>query len=138
MIRLAIAGLALAAWIGAPARRVHAQTPGDPGASHLEQNVPNPFTPPFSSTIVAYQVDHEAHVRLTVYNLLAQEVAVLVDRVEDRGRYVVPWSGLDVNGDPVPAGVYWYKLQVGDQTVGLKQMRVREAGDAAPRTGGTG
>lgn len=64
--------------------------------------------------------------RLTVYNLLAQEVAVLVDQRQGRGLHRVAWDGLDRNGEPVPAGVYWYKLEGGSQTA-LMRLRVRAA-----------
>lgn len=113
------------------ARPAGAQTDSAQSAVELDQNVPNPFTPGFSSTIIAYRVDREASVRLTVYNLLAQEVVTLVDRVQRRGRYVVTWDGLDADGDPVPAGRYWYKLQVGDSRPLLRQMLVLE-GDSPP------
>jgi hypothetical protein len=38
----------------------------------------------------------------------------------------VAWDGLDGNGEPVPAGVYWYKLEAGSQTA-LMRLRVRAA-----------
>lgn len=96
----------------------------------LEQNVPNPFTPGFSSTIIAYRIDRDAPVRLTVHNLLGQEVAVLVDRPQRRGRYVVTWDGLDAEGDPMPTGRYWYRLQVGDARPLLRQLLVLEPVEA--------
>lgn len=92
----------------------------------LEQNFPNPFTPGVSPTIFTYRLEAEGHVRLIVYNLLAQEVAVLVDQRQGRGLHRVAWEGQDHNGEPVPAGVYWYKLEAGDRTA-LKRLRVRES-----------
>ena len=99
----------------------------------LEQNFPNPFTPGVSPTIFTYRLDTEGHVRLIVYNLLAQEVAVLVDQRQGPGLHRVAWDGLDRNGEPVPAGVYWYKLEAGDSTA-LKRLRVR----ASSSVGGNG
>ncbi|MGH7572101.1 MAG: FlgD immunoglobulin-like domain containing protein [Gemmatimonadota bacterium] len=90
----------------------------------LEQNFPNPFTPGVSPTIFTYQLDAEENVRLIVYNLLAQEVAVLVDERQGAGLHRVAWDGLDRNDEPVPAGVYWYKLEAGERTA-LKRLRVR-------------
>ncbi|HET9581203.1 MAG TPA: FlgD immunoglobulin-like domain containing protein [Gemmatimonadota bacterium] len=101
-----------------------AQTGGAEAGFRLEQNFPNPFTPGVSPTIFTYRLENEAHVRLTVYNLLAQEVAVLVDQRQGRGLHRVAWDGQDMNGEPVPAGVYWYKLEAGDQTA-LMRLRVR-------------
>lgn len=95
--------------------------------------MPNPFTPGFSQTIIAYRLERSGRVRLTVYNRLAQEVAVLVDREEGPGRYVVSWEGRAVNGEPVPQGIYWYDLQVDGQRIALRQMRVLES-SAAPES----
>lgn len=104
-----------------------AQTVGPPDTGfRLEQNFPNPFTPGVSPTIFTYRLESEGHVRLTVYNLLAQEVAVLVDQRQGRGLHRVAWEGRDTNGESVPAGVYWYKLDAGSQTA-LMRLRVRAA-----------
>lgn len=107
-----------------------AQSPSGETSLRLEQNFPNPFTPGVSPTIFTYRLASEAHVRLTVYNLLAQEVAVLVDQMEGAGLHRVAWDGADKNGDRVPAGVYWYKLEAGDQTA-LRRLRVRDSTEPA-------
>lgn len=123
---LALAGVLAAALLAAGG--AEAQTARQGEVARLEQNVPNPFTPGFSQTIIAYRLERRGRVRLAVYNRLAQEVAVLVDRVESPGRYVVSWEGLAANEEPVPQGVYWYDLQVDGQRVALRQMRVLESG----------
>lgn len=69
----------------------------------LEQNYPNPFNP---STEISYAIPAETHVTLKVYNLLGQEVASLVDQVEQAGRHTVSWNA----GDNA-SGVYFYSLQ---------------------------
>lgn len=112
-----------------PAAPLAAQDGNARAAIVLEQNVPNPFMPGFSSTIIAYRIDRDGPVRLTVYNLLAQEVGRLVDTPQRRGRYVVTWDGLDADGVAVPAGRYWYRLQVGDARPVLRQMLVLNAGE---------
>lgn len=130
MALLAGAALVAIASLGAPTE-TSGQTGGQREAARLEQNVPNPFTPGFSQTIIAYRLASSGRVRLTVYNRLAQEVAVLVDREEGAGRYVVSWEGTAANGEPVPQGIYWYDLQVDGQRIALRQMRVLES-SAAP------
>lgn len=119
-----------------------AQTSRQTEATRLEQNVPNPFTPGFSQTIIAYRLERRARVRVSVMNTLAQEVAVLVDRVEEPGRYVVSWDGIGANGEAVPQGLYWYDLQLDGQRVALRQMRVLESsampGEEAGPAGGIG
>lgn len=117
---------ALAAALTGP-EAISAQTVGPPATGFsLEQNFPNPFTPGVSPTIFTYRLESDGHVRLIVYNLLAQEVAVLVDQRQGRGLHRVAWDGHDGNGEPVPAGVYWYKLEAGSHTA-LMRLRVRAA-----------
>lgn len=110
---------------GVAASPARAQSPAQ-GSFYLEQNFPNPFTPSASPTIFAYRIDAETHVRLVVYNLLAQEVAVLVDQRQGVGLHRVAWDGTDLAGEVVPAGVYWYKLEANGQSA-LKRLRVGEA-----------
>ena len=118
---LALASLAVAA----PALP---QTAGhEPGGARLEQNVPNPFTPGVSPTIFTFAIPEEARVRLTVYNLLAQEVAILADETMERGTHRVAWDGIDARGQAVPAGVYWYKLEAGELRPVLRRLRVRDS-----------
>ncbi|HUP00123.1 MAG TPA: FlgD immunoglobulin-like domain containing protein [Gemmatimonadota bacterium] len=124
---LAISGLTL----GLPGGGSAQSAPSREGF-RLEQNFPNPFTPGVSPTIFTYRLAGRAHVRLTIYNLLAQEVAVLVDEVEGQGLHRVAWDGTGRNGDNVPAGVYWYKLEAGDNTA-LKRLLVHSP--AEPPTG---
>lgn len=89
----------------------------------LEQNFPNPFTPGVSPTIFTYHLDDDGRITLSVYNLIGQEVARLVDRAEERGTHRVAWDGTDANGNHVPAGFYFYKLDAGDGEA-LGRLRV--------------
>ncbi|MBT5873040.1 MAG: T9SS type A sorting domain-containing protein, partial [Candidatus Latescibacteria bacterium] len=73
----------------------------------LTGNRPNPFNP---STTIAYEVPRQAHMTLTVYNILGQEVIRLVDEVKPAGRYSVVWNGTNVRGQGVASGVYMYRL----------------------------
>lgn len=117
----AVIGFALLA--GAP--RLEAQTEAQP-AIRLEQNFPNPFTPGVSPTIFTYHLEADSRVTLSVYNLIGQEVVRLVDRAEDRGTHRVAWDGSDGNGNFVPAGFYFYKLDTGEVEA-LGRLRVLSA-----------
>lgn len=73
----------------------------------LDDNTPNPFNP---STVIRYTVAHLAHMTLTVYNLLGQEVIALVDEMKAPGQYQTVWDGRNRQGQPVASGAYLYRL----------------------------
>jgi len=77
-----------------------------PRAFRLAQNYPNPFNP---KTIINYELPMSNYVNLSIYNLLGQKVATLVDKKQAAGRYQVLW---DASG--VASGVYLYRLNAGD------------------------
>ncbi|MCH7722216.1 MAG: T9SS type A sorting domain-containing protein [Bacteroidetes bacterium] len=74
----------------------------------LSQNYPNPFNP---STSIEFSVPVNSNVRLTIYNLLGQEVTTLVNEELSAGNYSVIWNGTDKNGLQVSSGVYLYKMK---------------------------
>ncbi|HET7693100.1 MAG TPA: FlgD immunoglobulin-like domain containing protein [Gemmatimonadota bacterium] len=109
-----LAAAALAALLVAAPAALRGQTAQERPGLRLEQNFPNPFTPGVSPTIFTYHLDADSRVTLSVYNLIGQEVVRLVDGPEDRGTHRVAWDGSDANGNFVPAGFYFYKLDAGE------------------------
>lgn len=77
---------------------------GVPLKLELMQNYPNPFNP---TTMIGYQIPVSGHVRLTVFDLLGREVAVLVDERKAAGRYEVRFDGSGLS-----SGVYFYRIRV--------------------------
>jgi M6 family metalloprotease-like protein len=89
----------------------------------LNQNYPNPFNP---RTLISYELNRNMdNVILKVYNLLGQEVKTLVDKAQDAGVYRVEWDGTDESGSPMATGVYFYRLQAGDQTQTRKMVLLK-------------
>lgn len=68
----------------------------------LEENYPNPFNP---TTRIRYQVSGVSDVKITVYDLLGREVAVLVNERKAPGSYEVPF-----NAEGLSSGVYVYRM----------------------------
>jgi len=84
----------------------NAIAPGEsPQSTRLEQNYPNPFNP---TTDVRYQVSRVIDVRISVYDLLGRELAVIVNERKAPGNYEVPF---DASG--LASGVYIYRMTAG-------------------------
>ena len=87
-----------------------------PVGFRLGPNYPNPFNP---STVIPYELATGGYVRLEVFNLLGQRVAMLVDGEQQAGAHRAVWMATDGVGRAVSAGVYLYRLRVdGQQQVG--------------------
>ena len=69
----------------------------------LDQNYPNPFNP---ATTLKYALPFDSRVTLIVYNILGQEIAVLIKGVETAGYKSVEWNASDY-----PSGIYFYRLE---------------------------
>lgn len=92
--------------------------PGEnPRSFVLEQNYPNPFNP---ETNIGYQLPNSGQVRLSVYNLLGVEVAVLVDEFQSAGTYNIRF-----NATALQSGVYLYKIKMGNTTLTRKMTYLK-------------
>ena len=72
----------------------------------LKQNYPNPFNP---NTVISYQIPQSSHVTLKVYNVLGQEVAVLVNENQQAGVY-----NYNFRAGSLASGVYIYQITAGN------------------------
>ena len=84
-----------------------------PARFELGPNYPNPFNP---STIIPYQLAASSAVRLEVFNLLGQHIATLVDGERPAGFHTTTWTATDGSGRAVAAGVYIYRMTVGEES----------------------
>lgn len=69
---------------------------------YLNQNFPNPFNP---ATRINYGVAKSGNVEISVYNILGNKVATLVNEFKPAGNYTV-----DFNASKLSSGVYFYKI----------------------------
>ena len=88
----------------------------------LDQNYPNPFNP---TTNIKYSLPEHGMITLKVFNLMGQEVKVLVNKQQAAGRYVVEWDGTDNMGKPVSSGLYIYRIEAGDHIKSRKMMLMK-------------
>jgi hypothetical protein len=92
-----------------------------PTSFELFQNHPNPFNP---STLIRYGLPQKSHVRLEVFNMLGQRVAVLVDGEQEAGYHSAVFDGSGLarhtagrrldSSSGLASGVYVYRLAAGD------------------------
>jgi len=69
----------------------------------LSQNYPNPFNP---STTIKFSLPVTSKVKLSVFNILGEEVQILVNEIKEAGIYTINFNALQLN-----SGIYFYKLE---------------------------
>ncbi len=88
----------------------------------LLHNVPNPFNP---TTRIAFDLAHNDHTRVAVYDLKGRLVRTLIEARLQAGRHNVIWDGKDTHGRTVASGVYFYRLETTDLTQQAKMILVK-------------
>jgi len=88
-----------------------------PKTYDLRQNYPNPFNP---STTIEFDLPKTSDVVLKVFNILGEEVAILVSDKLSSGSYSYDWDA----GNRA-SGVYLYRLQAGDYIETRKMVLMR-------------
>jgi hypothetical protein len=83
----------------------------------LNQNYPNPFNP---TTTIGFELPKAAQVKLSIFNVLGQEVDVLVDRQMTAGRQTVEWDAANY-----ASGLYFYRIQAGDFSETKKMLMLK-------------
>jgi hypothetical protein len=71
-------------------------------------NFPNPFN---SETKIIYTLFSDTYVKLTVYDIVGREIAVLVDGFQNAGKHEVSFNLGNIKVDEITSGIYLYKLQ---------------------------
>ncbi len=89
----------------------------DPTTFTLSQNYPNPFNP---TATISYVIGNRQMVNLSVYDILGQRVATLVDEEKAPGSYTATFDG-----SKLPSGIYLYRLQAGSFTQTRKMVLVK-------------
>jgi len=79
-----------------------------PEKYELSQNYPNPFNP---TTQIKFALPKESQVKLTVYDILGRQVAVLLDEQRPAGFFFAEWDATSSAGSKVSSGVYFYRME---------------------------
>ena len=88
----------------------------------LKQNYPNPFN---ASTTIEFELRGREKVRLDIYSSHGRFIKNLVFEELPAGRFRYVWDGTLFNGQPVPSGVYMYKLSTNTETETRKMLLVK-------------
>jgi hypothetical protein len=83
----------------------------------LSQNYPNPFNP---STTIKFNLPEAGNVKLTLFNILGQELKTLVNEFKESGGHTVNFDASDLN-----SGMYIYKIESGSFTRTRKMTLVK-------------
>jgi hypothetical protein len=88
-----------------------------PVAYSLEQNYPNPFNP---ATTIRYSVPDDGLVKLSVYNLLGEQVTSLVNEIQQAGVYQIKFDA-----GSLASGIYIYRLEAGSFKTSRKLLLLK-------------
>ncbi|PIZ67234.1 MAG: hypothetical protein COY19_05720, partial [Candidatus Marinimicrobia bacterium CG_4_10_14_0_2_um_filter_48_9] len=77
-----------------------------PSTFTLDQNYPNPFN---AATTIRYSLPEASRVRISIFNILGQQVTVLRDANQPAGRYQLTW-----NPQQAASGLYFIRLDAGN------------------------
>jgi len=87
------------------ATSVEKQSSPKPEKFMLSNNYPNPFNP---NTNIKFQIPQSGHVKISVFNILGQHVATLIDKDMATGTYTVTFDG-----SALASGIYIYQMKSG-------------------------
>jgi len=94
------------------------EIPGEmPAGYGLSQNYPNPFNP---ATTIEFSVPEAGLVSVRIYDLLGQEVKILVNEQKASGNYRVTFDATDL-----PSGTYFYTLRASGFTQTRKMILMK-------------
>ena len=87
----------------------------------LEQNYPNPFNP---NTKIRYSIpsveNQPQSVQIGVYDLLGNEIVMLIDEIKTAGTYEV-----EFNGANLPSGIYFCQMRSGNFIETIKLLMLK-------------
>mgnify|MGYP001309016442 FL=1 len=95
---------------------------GMPTQYALGYNYPNPFN---ANTRLDYSLPVRSHVSIRLYNMLGQEVAVLVNEEQPYGNRHVVWNGLNKQGGTAASGVYIAEFKAGSFLASRKMILMK-------------
>lgn len=88
----------------------------------LVPNRPNPFP---HETAIAFEVERDTEVSLSVLDVAGRRVRSLHEGAAAAGIHTISWNGQSDQGDPLPGGIYWIRLTCGNLSYTHKAILIR-------------
>ena len=99
-----------------------ADAPPLPTAAQLHPGYPNPFN---GETVLGFTLPGSGPVDLAIYNIQGQRVATLIAETRTPGLHSARWDGRDEQGHLLATGLYFARLQIGQQVATRKLLLLR-------------
>jgi hypothetical protein len=100
----------------------NAENEQHPTKFQVQQNYPNPFN---SSTIIRFQIPEATQVKLTIFNMMGQEIVTLLDQKLNAGYHQVKWDGKDRSGKLTCSGIYFYQVEASGKFIIKRLLYIR-------------
>ena len=88
----------------------------------LAQNMPNPFNP---KTTIAFTLPVPQDVTIDVFDIAGRRVVTLLDDSLGAGQHFVEWTGRDAEGQRVASGIYFYRMNAGEEQFSRKMVLLK-------------
>jgi Leucine-rich repeat (LRR) protein len=99
--------------------------PSIPVHFELTQNYPNPFS---NETVIPYKLNINSKVNVTVYDILGREVRKFSIGEQAAGIHGIIWDGNNNFGQKLSTGIYFYKMEAGNESLVNKMVLTRGIG----------
>jgi len=93
-----------------------------PSKFYLYQNYPNPFN---SETLIKYELPQNTNIKISIYNSLGQEIAILANSHQYAGYHQIRWEGINSSGNRVSSGLYFVRMKTDNIIIAKKLLLLR-------------
>lgn len=95
----------------------------------LSQNFPNPVVQGYTNFRYTVPTRNEykngIYTKIEIFNIRGQIIKTLVHGIFYPSTYITFWDGRDDEGRPVPSGVYFYRLKIGENVISRKLIYIK-------------
>ncbi len=90
--------------------------------TRLGQIYPNPFS---TETTIPFELKETSHIKISVFNILRQEICTIVNKHLTPGKYAINWDGRDKSGNRVTDGIYFCQMESDHNSIEVGKLIFR-------------